>query len=82
MHNPVREVDRIESRPKRQPRALTVQERVELLTQLQADEKAWRRDLPDLVFFMLATGVRIGEALAVVWSDVDFDVGALRITSP
>jgi hypothetical protein len=30
----------------------------------QADEKARRRDPPDLVFFMLATGVRIGEALA------------------
>jgi hypothetical protein len=56
MHNPVRQVDRIESRPRRQPRAVTVQERVELLTQLQADEKARRRDLPDLVFFMLATG--------------------------
>jgi integrase len=81
MHNPVREVDRIESRPRRQPRALTVQERVELLTQLQADEKARRRDLPDLVFFMLATGVRIGEALAVVWSQVDFDAGTVEITS-
>jgi integrase len=81
LHNPVREVDRIESRPRRQPRALTVQERVELLTQLQTDEKARRRDLPDLVFFMLATGVRIGEALAVVWSQVDFDAGTVEITS-
>ena len=31
-HNPVREIERIESRPKRQPRALTAQERIELLT--------------------------------------------------
>lgn len=44
-HNPVREVERIESRPKRQPRALTVQERVGLLRQLHDDEKARRRDL-------------------------------------
>lgn len=43
-----------------------MQERVELLAQLANDEKARRHDLPDLVFFMLATGVRIGEALAVV----------------
>ena len=55
--NPVREVERIEVKPEREPRALTMDERVELLTQLNNDEKARRRDLPDLVFFMLATGV-------------------------
>jgi integrase len=79
--NPVREVERIESKPKRQPRALTLDERVELLKQLNADEKARRRDLPDLAFFMLATGVRIGEALAAVWSEVDFAAGTVQITS-
>lgn len=81
MANPVREVERIEAKPKREPRALTMAERVELLTKLQEDEKARRRDLPDLVFFMLATGVRIGEALAVVWSQVDFQAGTVQITS-
>jgi integrase len=81
MANPVREVERIEAKPTREPRALTMEERVELLKQLQEDEKARRRDLPDLVFFMLATGVRIGEALAVVWSEVDLDAGTVRITS-
>ncbi|MGH1565140.1 site-specific integrase [Mumia sp. DW29H23] len=30
---------------------------------------------------MLATGVRIGEALATVWSDVDLEAGTVRITS-
>ena len=55
--NPVREVERIEARSKRDPQALSVAERVELLRQLQGDAKARRRDLPDLVFFMLATGV-------------------------
>lgn len=79
--NPVREVERIEAKSKREPRALTMVERFELLKQLQEDEKARRRDLPDLVFFMLATGVRIGEALAVVWSEVDFDAGTVKITS-
>jgi integrase len=80
-HNPVRDVERIESRPRKAPRALTPTERVELLTQLQEDNKARRRDLPDLVFFMLATGVRIGEALAVVWSQVDLEAGTVQITS-
>lgn len=43
--------------------------------------KARGRDLPDLVLFMLETGVRIGEALPVVWSQVDFQAGTLEITS-
>ena len=30
---------------------------------------------------MLATGVRIGEALAAVWSEVDFEAGTVQITS-
>jgi integrase len=79
--NPMREIERIESRPKKEPRALTPAERVELLRQLRADERAVRRDLPDLVFFMLATGCRIGEALAVLWSEVDFADRTVEITS-
>jgi integrase len=79
--NPVREVDRIEGKAKRPPRALNAEERVQLLTQLQSDPSARRRDLPDLVFFMLATGARIGEALAVLWSQVDLDAGTVEITS-
>lgn len=73
--------ERIEARPRKAPRALTAAERVELMTQLLQDEKARRRDLPDLVFFMLATGVRSGEALAVMWSQVDLDAGTVQITS-
>jgi len=79
--NPVREVERIESRPKREPRALSAAERVDLIKQLQEDANARRRDLPDLVFFMLATGVRIGEALAIEWSQVDFEDASVEITS-
>lgn len=30
---------------------------------------------------MLATGVRIGEALAAIWSQVDFEAGTVDITS-
>ena len=81
MANPVREVERIEAKSKREPRVLTMVERVELLKQFQEDEKARRRDLPDMVFFMLATRVRIDEALAVVWSEVDLDAGTVKITS-
>jgi hypothetical protein len=37
-------------------------------------------DLPDLVTFMLGTGVRIGEALAILWNQVDLEAGTVEIT--
>jgi len=46
---------------------------------LDADKYAQRKDLPDLVRFLLATGVRLGEALAVTWDDVDLDVGVVVV---
>ena len=79
--NPVREVQPIDARPARAPRALSPLERTQLLAQFSADPRAQRRDLPDLVFFMLATGVRIGEALGVMWSEVDLDAGTVEISS-
>jgi integrase len=39
-----------------------------------------KKDLPDLTRFLLATGVRIGEALALLWSQVDFAAGAVEVT--
>ncbi|NIK61460.1 helix-turn-helix domain-containing protein [Kribbella shirazensis] len=78
--NPAREVDAIEARPKSSPRALTAEEVTLLNRSLTADEHAVEADLPDLVTFMLATGVRIGEALAVLWNQVDLDAGTVEIT--
>jgi integrase len=69
--NPTREVTRINASRKRMPRALTTEERERWIAQLEADEDAVREDLPDLTRFMLATGVRIGEALAVSWDEID-----------
>src|SRR5258708_2342173 len=77
---PVRDVDRIEGHAKRSPRALTAAAVSLLRKQLAADEKAVRADLPDLVTFMLATGVRIGEALAVKWDQADLKTGRVEIT--
>jgi integrase len=51
-----------------------------LRQQLGTDERAIRADLPDLASFMLGTGVRIGEALAVEWSQVDLEAGIVEIT--
>ncbi|WP_236004415.1 tyrosine-type recombinase/integrase [Amycolatopsis pittospori] len=77
--NPVRELERIEGGKRKKPRALSSLERRRWLEQLEADSKAAARDLPDLTRFMLATGVRIGEALAVFWEDVDLDAGTVAV---
>ena len=79
-HNPVREVERISARPAKAPRSLTAEERAQLIRQLRADERARRKDLPDLVAFMLATGCRIGEALAVTWSQIDLERATVELT--
>ena len=70
--NPVREAGRIEGGAKA-ARALTREERDDFLAKLDADKRALDDDLPDLVRFMLGTGVRIGEALALRWGQVDLD---------
>jgi len=77
--NPVREVERLELRPK-EARALTEDERTVWFAQLDGDPAAVKKDLPDLTRFLLATGVRIGEALALLWSQVDFAAGTVEVT--
>lgn len=77
--NPVRDVGRLELGQK-VARALTQDERRAWFARLDADPLAVRKDLPELTRFLLATGVRIGEALAVLWSQVDFDAGTVEVT--
>lgn len=82
--NPVRDLDRIEESAgtrKAGPRGLTAAERSRLLGWLdgESDDPDVRRkqevaraaDLPDLVRFMLGTGLRVGEALAIRCCDVN-----------
>ncbi len=52
-------------RGKKSPRALTPSETATLIAWLRANERAVALDIPDLVDWMLATGCRIGEALAL-----------------
>ena len=54
-------------------RALTVQEQMVFF---QYAEKSW---YCELFMFMVQSGVRIGEACALKWSDVDFRLGIIRI---
>jgi integrase len=79
-HNPVRD-----SRPipcqRRPVRALTAAQAVDLQARLGQDQRAVRLDLPDLVQFMLGTGVRIGEAAAVRDAVLDVDAGTVHINA-
>jgi integrase len=77
--NPVREVGQIDSEPSRPPRALTADERKQWLDAVEANEKARRWDLPDLTRMMLATGCRIGECLAIGWTEVDLETEEVDI---
>jgi integrase len=79
LYNPAREVSRIPGGRRKVPRALTTDERDRWLGALDADPRAIRKDLPDLTRWMLATRVRIGEALAVSWSEVDLEACSVEI---
>lgn len=77
--NPVRDVGRIERKPQREVRALEAAQVRDWLTKLDGSEYALHWDLPDLSRFLLATGVRIGEALAVSWDEVDVAHGVVDV---
>jgi integrase len=79
--NPVRDVDRIEHNAKKLPRALTTDEIHAVRAHLETHEHAVNADLPDLVMFMLGTGVRIGESLAVLGNQLNLETGRVAITS-
>ena len=63
--NPVRDATAKISTGKRAPRALTAAETGRLVELFRISDRAAELDLPDLVDWMLATGCRIGEALAL-----------------
>jgi integrase len=69
--NPARDLESIEGGSRAPARALQPGERDDFIAKLKADERAAAQDLPDMVQFALATGLRIGELLAVRWGDVD-----------
>ena len=63
--NPVRDSAAKISTGRRAPRALTVEETSRLVELLRSSDRVAEVDLAELVDWMLATGCRIGEALAL-----------------
>ncbi len=78
-HNPVRALGPLNSKARKAPRALTVPQLRQLRAALTYDDPAIARDLPDLVSFLMATGLRIGEACGLTWDAVDLDVGTVEV---
>lgn len=80
MVNPIREVGPINTRRgKPPPRALSVAEVENLSDLLRTDPRAVVLDLADMAEWMLGTGCRIGETLAVRDECLDLDAGTVAI---
>jgi integrase len=77
--NPVRALGPVSAKAKKAPRAMTVPELRQLRAALTYDEQAVARDLPDLVSFMMATGLRIGETTGLAWDAVDLELGTVDV---
>lgn len=77
--NPVRDLTPLELDRDRTARAMSVEELREWLALLDKSDFARRHDLPELARFMLATGLRLGEALGVTWADVDLAAGTIAV---
>jgi integrase len=77
-HNPMRDVSPISIEHK-EARSLDLAEVRALRTGLRLDERAAGRDIPAIVDFMLGTGLRIGETLAVTWESLDLEAQTVEI---
>lgn len=69
--NPAEHLSRIKGGPRRPSRALSGEERYQLLDKLDADKLAGAADLPALLRFLAGTGVRLGEAIGLRWCDLN-----------
>ncbi|GAA2639883.1 site-specific integrase [Paractinoplanes durhamensis] len=78
--NPVRDTSPISVKPKKgDPKALSVAQWRQLRAYVTYDPRAVRRDIPDLIDFMSATGERLGECLAVDASAVDVEAKSVAV---
>ena len=72
LKNPAKPTN-LPKRRKKEARALTRDEQAAFINALNDDP------LEKAIKFVLATGVRVGEMLALTWNDIDFDNGKVKI---
>lgn len=77
--NPVRELERTRSGGSGGSVAIPIGELPAVLDAVRADERLQGADLVDLITFIAGTGVRISEACALAWEDVDIEAGTVAI---
>jgi len=70
--NPLRDVASIKKSHK-EVRVLEIEQLWDLRRRMYANELAALRDVPEPIDYMLGTGSRIGEALALRWADLDLE---------
>ena len=70
--NPLRDVASIK-KPQKEVRVLAIEQLWDLRRRMYANELAVLRDVPEPIDYMLGTGSRIGEALALRWADLDLE---------
>lgn len=61
----------------KEARALTREEREDLLAKVDADPRATEDDLPDIFRYLMGSGVRIGELMGLRWFRVDLEQGVV-----
>lgn len=79
--NPVSSTARITGTKKTKSRSLKTEEAKQLILSLSRNEEAVNNGVRDLVIFMLGTGVRIGEALALRTRFLDLSTGTAEIAA-
>lgn len=77
-HNPVRELAPLEGKAEGAT-AIPLADLAGLLERVRDDERLAQLDMVDLVEFIAGTGVRISEACALAWGDVDLAAGTVSI---
>lgn len=76
--NPVSDIKSIKG-VRKEVKAFDIETLADLRLKYHADPRARELDIVDLLDFLLATGVRLSEACAVAWDDIDFDSGTVHV---
>lgn len=76
--NPVRDLAPL-SRKTKGATAVPLERLPELIAKVRADDELRRLDLADVIEFLIGTGCRVGEVMALRWDVVDLDSGTVSI---